>query len=363
MSAELTIEDVLNYEGLDYKDTTGTNGAQWNIQECQNPECDSDNYKVYCNAEISVGNCFKCGKNFNLFTFARWILQRRNSPSSNKDVGAYLEALRRHFGFRPERKKVEIAVATNDGVVKLPFNLPVANLPANVPYLDRRGISQEWAAKYDLRFCNFGVNVYRNPQGEEIKQDFSKRIIIPVHDLNGNLVTFQGRDITGQSDQKYKFAGGLPGTARYLYRGHVALALKAKHVLLCEGAVDVIKAQMALSQYADTAGVVVLGSWGKHLSKASEGDDQRDALQTLKRAGLETVTVMYDGEELAYEEALKACEMIVAVGLKARLSILPAGLDPGEADARVVREKYLQATEISRLSLLKLRFINPYKQH
>ncbi|MFP3366609.1 hypothetical protein R0J93_23475, partial [Pseudoalteromonas sp. SIMBA_148] len=69
--------------------------------------------------------------------------------------------------------------------------------------------------------------------GDKRYQDFSGRVIIPVLDLMGSLKTFQGRDITGTAEDKYRFATGMPASGAYLYNGHNALG--KKHLIVCEG--------------------------------------------------------------------------------------------------------------------------------
>jgi hypothetical protein len=69
---------------------------------------------------------------------------------------------------------------------------------------------------------------------------------------------------------------------------------------------------------------------------------------------------MWDGESEAYEEAQKAAAMLLAIGLTVKIATLPAGQDPGEADASVIRDAYLNATPYTRLSALRLKMKNPY---
>lgn len=356
----ISLDDLLSWEALDFKETSGHRGAQLNIRECQNPDCDSEKWKVYANAESGQGNCFSCGATFNVFSFVRMMLKKRGGNPSNSDVGRYIADVARKLGYRPKRKET-VTVAVEEGDVELPFSVALPYENGNHPYLEGRGISGEWAKRYHLRFSSFGHNKYQDTKGELIKQSFADRIIIPVYDLNGKLVTFQGRDITGFAEQKYKFAGGLPGTGRYLYQGHVALALKAKHVVMCEGAFDVIPAQIALSMFEQTKGVVAIGSWGKHLTSAADGDDQVQAFQRLKRAGLETVTIMWDGEPEAYEAALKAADDLLKIGLTPRIALLPKGKDPNEVDAVTVVSAYATAKPYTRLSALRMRMNNPYR--
>lgn len=358
MSGDLTLEDILNLEGLDYKETSGSSGAQLNIKEC--PRCGKDKWKVYAGRDSSLGNCFSCDLRFNLFGFVRELLEGRGGTVENRDVAAYLADAKRKLGYKP-REKVAPKVHVEIGKVVLPTSRPL-DASYNHPYLEQRGITGEYAAAYHLRYSMFGTHRYTQPNGETKDQSFRERIIIPVFDLDGELKTFQGRDVTGISENRYIFAGGLPGTARYLYNGHTAKALHAKHVLMCEGPTDVIKAQIALDQAEDLKKIVAIGTFGMDLTKSPEGDDQVSAFSKLKRlGGLETVTIMWDGEPKAYEKALVAADILLGIGLNVRIATLPFELDPGDADATVIHRCVRDAKPYSKLSGLKLRMNNPYK--
>jgi DNA primase len=242
----------------------------------------------------------------------------------------------------------------------------------NHAYLEGRGIDADHAGLYGLRFSLFGTHNYLNEKGEPMKQSFANRIIFPVWNLDGTMVTFQGRDVTGTSDTRYKFAGGLPGTGRYLYNGHTARGLRAKHVVMNEGPTDVIKTDIALKQTPDLNHIVPVGSFGMNLSKTKAGDDQVGAFSKLKREGLERVTILWDGEAEAFDAALDAAALLIKVGLTVFVAKLPRltpdekargvkSHDPGSVDAIVVQRAVREAEEVTRLSLLRMRMNNPYR--
>ena len=77
MASELTealehldMIDFLEYEGIDYKERTGSSGPQFNIQEC--PSCGDRKWRVWINQESGLGNCFHgdcTQKTFNKYSF------------------------------------------------------------------------------------------------------------------------------------------------------------------------------------------------------------------------------------------------------------------------------------------------------
>lgn len=370
---DLSLEDILIFEARDYKETSGSSGAQLNIKEC--PNCGSDKWdKVYANKDSGAGKCFKCQETFNIWTFVGWLLVEKGGTGANRDIGAYLQDARRKLGYRPKgADRPKQRVATVEGDFELPMSMALPDLKGNNhPYLEGRGIDGEHAGAYGLRFSMFGTHEYKNEKGELMKQSFANRIIFPVFNLDGTMVTFQGRDTTGLSETRYKFAGGLPGTGRYLYNGHTARALKARHVVMCEGPTDVIKADIAVKQAPDLANIVPVGSFGMHLSKSKEGDDQVGAFAKLRREGLERVTILWDGEAEAFEAALDAADLLRKAELEVWIAMLPKptadekamGLkshDPGSVDATVIHKAIREATQVTRLSAMRLRMNNPYK--
>ncbi len=85
-------------------------------------------------------------------------------------------------------------------------------------------------------------------------QKGERRLLIPVYDLDGKLVTFQGRDIIGDQDAKYLFPPALPGTGRFLYNGHNAV--RARRIAMGEGAFDVFSLKAAIDGESDLRDIV-----------------------------------------------------------------------------------------------------------
>ncbi|MFZ0208193.1 MAG: hypothetical protein WAL59_19160 [Roseiarcus sp.] len=184
------------------------------------------------------------------------------------------------------------------------FELPTA-AGENLLYLEQRGISGELAKHFHLRMCEQGWWNFTKQDGSKGGQRFDMRVIIPVYDLDGSFVTFQGRDITGASDRKYLFPSGLPSAGKYLFNAQNAV--KQKRLVICEGVFDVFGAKLALDEEVALRGVVCCASFGMHLSFGSiDGNDQLGRLLRLKGYGLEEVTIYFDAERNALLSALNA---------------------------------------------------------
>lgn len=326
----ITAEDILEREGWDYKLTHGSRGEQINMHEC--PFCGGSEWKVYLNRETGLGNCFhgSCQETFNIYKLAN------QAAGGGKGSGfAYLEALADEIGWRPKRARVELEVDED-----VEWDLPTClDLPTksgdNLRYLTKRGVSSEATKRFNLKYCQDGWFKYTKVDGEPGFMNFKDRVIIPVYDLDGTMVTFQGRDITGKSDRKYMFPPGLPGTSAFLYNGHRCLGKET--VIMNEGAMDVIRTEVNLetSKFREYG---VIGSFGIHLSTGRDGKDQLAQFLTMKRRGLKAVIIMWDGEKGAFEKALKAAKSLTKIGLRVKVGLTPKGKDPGElSSAETIR--------------------------
>lgn len=345
----LDMEFFLERESIPYHLSRGVNGMQLNIKTC--PACGDNRYRTYFGLETGRGNCFVCGKGFSKISFLNEY-QGKNWP----DTIRLCEELLKEQGWRPKRKAL---VMVNPGEVKLPYSNPLP-LPTgeNLKYLINRGFDDDISRYFNLRWCEYGWWKYKE-NGEEKTQDFSNRIIIPVYDIHGDLKTFQGRDLTGKSDRRYLFPKLLPGTGRYLFNGHNVVA--TDHVVMGEGVFDVAAIKMALDTKVELRHIVPVGSFGKHLSYGSQdGDDQLGQFLELKKRGLKTVTIMWDGEKAALTAALSAAKLLTGVGLQARVATLPAGKDPNEVTADIVLDTFFKAQVWSPKLDIKMRLRNPY---
>lgn len=334
------METYLHIEGIPHKKTRGAKGTQLNLKEC--PACGSSSWKTYINADTGLGNCFAGshtpGENFNKYSFIKAHL---GSPSFH-DVIAHLKARVIEMGWQPKRKGR--ATETPPELV-LPNSIALPHEGQNLMYLVQRGIGNEIADYFQLRYCRAGWFKYKF-NGEDKNQKWEERVVVPVFDLDGNMVTFQGRDITGAAEKKYLFPPGLPSTARYLLNGHNAR--RCKTIAIGEGAFDVMAMKIAFDEVVETRHVVPVGSFGKELSMSDpKGADQLGELLKLKKEGLIEIVMMWDSERDALCRAIEVGIALNGYGFKTRLAVLPPGKDPNEVPTAVVRQAFFQAKAIT----------------
>ena len=354
---QVSVEDLLDYEGVEYRATSGSRGPQFNVKTC--PTCGGDSWKVYLSRDTGYGNCFhgSCGASFNLWTFAKALLDTADS----RIVGVKFDEIAKLGGWRPKRREKKVSVEPIIGAIKMPTSIPIPD--ANIPYLADRGVSVETARQFALRMCYDGSWRYKDEAGADKSRPFSGRILIPIFDLDGSLATFQGRDVSGLLDPKYLFPSRLPSTARYIYNGQRAAAERWSHLILGEGAFDCIAIQTAIDGDHTLRGMGAGGSFGKKLTLDYDPGQttQLQALQKLREFGLHTITIMWDGEKKAFQSAVRDAGRLTNLGFNARIALLPPGKDPAEVSAEVVRMSIRLAVPYSRNLEVRSKLRSPYK--
>jgi DNA primase len=225
----------------------------------------------------------------------------------------------------------------------LPPSFPLPFDGKNLAYLDNRGISSEIAAYFHLRYCHDGWFNYEF-EGKRRGMFFGQRVLIPVFDLDGKMVNFQGRDITGTQQPKYQFPPGLPSTGIHLLNGQNVR--DTKRVVVGEGAFDLMAQKIAFDQDPALRDVIPVGTFGKTLSYG-DADTQEAKFRVLKDRGVEEVTMMWDGEVLATQAAVDAGMKLRGLGLRVRVAMLPKDKDPNEVPASIVRQAFYEAMPLS----------------
>ncbi|MGV1754805.1 hypothetical protein [Agrobacterium sp. CG674] len=355
INADLDIEYFLQRESLAYRETRGVSGIQLNIKNCPNPACQDSRWRTYYGVETGRGNCFVCSESYNAISFVHNYYG--HGAGDWGQTFKECEEIMREQGWRPKRAAI---AAVDHGEVKLPASdvLPLET-GENLLYLEQRGFGDDICRYFNLRWCQFGWWMFKDPEGNTQTQNFSDRIIIPVYDLDGSLKTFQGRDLTGESSKKYLFPMELPGTGRYLLNGHNVHA--TDHVVMGEGAFDVAATKLAFDEDPSLRNIVPIGSFGKHLSYGNaQGDDQLGRFIQLKARGVKIVTIMWDGEEKALLAALNAAKLLTGIGLIVRIALLPYEKDPNEVTGDVVRAAHYAAKVYTPKLDIQWRMKNPY---
>jgi DNA primase len=340
---QIDVEQYLDREGYDYTHSYGTRGLQLNLAEC--PACHEPGRKTYINAESGLGNCFhgSCGFKFNKFK-----LIKAASNLAGPDLDAHIAAVAEEQGWMPKKERATIT----RGVLALPSKLrAIPEAGRHLKYLADRGITEDSALFFELKYCHGGWWKYM-VDGAERFVSYDKRVIIPIADLDGTLVSFQGRDVTGTKLPKYLFPTGFAVAGSHLYNAQNFQQGLHTHLVVGEGAFDAIATHQALQGAPSCKNMLAVATFGMHLSSGPDG--QVAKLLLLKEKGIRTITMMWDSEPRAMAAAVNLGLQITALGFVVVIAQLPDGKDPNEATPEQVRHAIFNATPLTRMSAVRL---------
>lgn len=178
---------------------------------------------------------------------------------------------------KPEKTAVDEPKTTTTGTEteepksNPPLTFTLKNLEPKHPYLKKRKLQPETIEHFGVGFCSKGL--------------MKDRIVIPIHNQNGELVAYAGRAITANDEKegKYKFPPKFQKSL-VIFNLHRALAESdGQSLILVEGFFDV----MWLWQCGYKNAAALMGS--------SMSQEQEDLLtKTLQPQG--RLTIFFDGD-------------------------------------------------------------------
>ena len=326
---------VLDHLSVEYRHSAGSSGEQLHVKEC--PFCGSNGWKLYMNADTGLGNCFagSCQQRFNMFSFVKAYTSK-----TPKQVYELLEVISGQRS-KPWVTKPRVEKEFSGKLILPETHRHTAEFKRY--YTGKRKLSEEELTKYSLYYSHNGHFDYQlGGQGKRL--DFSGRLIIPVYDIDNKLVSFQGRDITGKSDQPYLFPPGYPASGRHLY--NIQNVVGERQVVICEGVFDCI-------QVAE-CGIPAVASFGKSFSNSGL-DDQMSQLLKLKAAGLKSVVIMWDGDDDSVARAVSTGLTICTYGLQVKIAFCESGMDPDDMDPSEIRAAVKNSMVLNRLTSMRIK--------
>lgn len=295
--------------------------------------------------------CWSCNEAGDIFT---WVMKTQNVGFAEA-----VEILARQAGVTLKKRKAE------DPSLKLSwqgamsealafFRAELAKSSEARSYCENRGIPQEVIDRWEIGYapdvgealtihlqrkgyklleCQKLFLVDQDPSGGYYDK-FRGRLIFPIRDERGDLVAFGGR-ILGDGHPKYINSSDTPlyRKSRVLYGMNLAKQSIAdgKIPVLCEGYLDVIACHRAGVESA-------VASLGTALSE--------EHAKMLKRwSKADSTTILYDADEAGERAAARAADILESEGLKVRVALMPAGLDPDTLLRKVGPGAVKQAAE------------------
>lgn len=159
---------------------------------------------------------------------------------------------------------------------------------------------------------------------------YRNRLMFPIHDTQGDIVGFGGRDLTGEANTA-KYINSPDSTlyqkSYLLYNLHRAKKhiLKLDEVFLTEGYMDVVTPwQHGVKN--------IVASCGTALTV--------EQAQLLKRY-TSNVIIMYDHDPAGLKAAGKACQVLLQAGLDPKVIMFPPDYDPDQYFREYGQEEFM----------------------
>jgi len=227
---------------IDYLDSncsiTYVSGGSQMLLKDDCPFCGGSG-RTYISVKRELGICHKCGKGFGAVSFVA-AFENVTRAQAIKIIGG------------SEDRYVHLEEEIEEKESELWFPKCEKLNATGIEYMAFRGFDASFCEHLGLMQCNTNVKT------KDGKIHYTAgRIIIPIKDRLGNIVSWQGRDMTGKSYIKYQIQPGFRA-AESLY--NIDQIVIGQPIILVEGAIDAwgwIRAGFTN----------VVATWGKKISK------------------------------------------------------------------------------------------------
>ncbi len=299
-----------------------------------------NNASMSISTKLDMFQCFACHKAGNIFNFI--------ANMENISYGDAIRLLAKEDGYNignvtkyvnPHTKDYEIM---NLAIKFYQNNINSALGNNAIKYLENRQIDRDTIKKFEI-----GLSVTRQPLTEFLlkkypiedlidlgltnnnKQDiFADRIMIPIHDLNGNPIGFGGRIYQTKDGSKYvnTKATKIFDKSNILYNYHRAhnKLNKDEAIIIMEGYFDVIR--------ASTVGINnCVAPMGTALTKGH--------LKILKKI-TNNIILCFDGDEAGKEATIRAIPLLESENINTKIIRLEEK-DPDEFIIKRGKEEFI----------------------
>lgn len=319
-------------------------------------------------SEKQVWHCFGCGEGGDVITFLEKI-ERIEFPEA-------LRQLARRAGV-PLPKDSTKASGERDRLLEIHewacgfYETALKRSSEAQEYLSHRGLTEEDCRQWRIGYAPEGWEnlkhfleqqgvkeeemeraglLVRKPGGGSAYDRFRKRLMLPIMNLEGQVIAFGGRVLSSEATPKYLNSPEtrLFSKSHTLYGLHIARQFlkEGQPALLMEGYLDVITAH----RYGFRTAVATLGT-------ALTPDHAR-----LLRRYTDQAILLYDADSAGLKAALRSLGLFEQFGLEVKVARLPEGEDP-DSLLRSVGASALQEVLDQALPVLEYRFQHLYQQY
>lgn len=213
---------------------------------------------------------------------------------------------------KQESRKRDSSRQSDDDANK-PLGFELSNLDTEHPYLKERGLTADTILRFGLGFCSKG--------------SMAGRVVIPIHNVNGEVVAYAGRWPGEPTDAspKYKLPNGFRKSLELFNLDRALEASDDQPLIIVEGFFDCIN--LVLHGYDRTIALM-----GSTLSPIQE--------QLLRQhTTSDTRIVLMLDEDEAGRAARAEIVQRLAVGRFVKIAVLPAdGMQPDQLDEDQINE-------------------------
>ena len=308
--------------------------------KCICPFHDDHDPSLSVSSEKQIFHCFVCGSGGNVFTF----VQMYEKVSFIEAVGIVAKMAGIELDFDTSdisKPKVDPKIASlykvhQEAIDFCSYELDSVDAKSVKQYLYDRGLSDGIIRKFQLGYNPDGNKLYHFLHAKKYKDEdilrgnlawqtqngikdvFSRRVMIPIHDANGNPVGFSARRIDSSQEAKYVNTAEtdiyIKGNILYNYHRAKDIARKEGKIFVVEGAMDVLAfAKADIENVVATLGTACTTS----------------QLKLLKYLGVKIV-LCYDGDKAGQNATYKFYEMAKNENLTVEIIDNKYGLDPDE---------------------------------
>lgn len=255
------------------------------------PFCGDDKNHLGIRLKDLRCRCWRCGKHSLVSVFSECLSVTKNEASK------LIKDLDKNFDY-DEPDEIDDTKRKNDFYIKLPPEAETHFPKEHLDYLRNRDFPPlRTIRQYRLRAVRH-IGPYKF------------RIIIPII-LNGRIISFTSRDITGLSGLRYKAANKniYPNPKHYIYNLD-SVSHGAKNVILVEGPTDVWR----------------LGAGSISLFGVQEHGQQ---IIHLARKKIKTLHILFDNDDAGRRNAVKLANNIRSFVREINILSLTEVADPG----------------------------------
>ncbi|NQY21407.1 MAG: DNA primase [Campylobacteraceae bacterium] len=276
-----------------------------------------------------IYHCFGCGVGGDSISFVMEY-EKLSYPEAIEKLASMSNVSLQYDDNNQKKQSVKIIEDVNKFYQKL-----LVSSPAVKDYIKQRGISEFSIEKFEIGYAPKSADTinYLRSNNHNLTESielgiidtgqsglysrFIERITFPIHAINGKIVGFGGRTITGHN-AKYVNSpqSKVFNKSRLLYGYHLAkeAIYKKNQIIVTEGYLDVIM----LHQAGFNTAVATLGTalTAEHLPLLKRGEPK--------------VIVAYDGDKAGLKAAFKAATMLSHSDFSGGVVIFGEGMDPAD---------------------------------